>query len=311
MKRFRNIMLVVQGSTDAPQVVKAHEAASLAKANNAKLALYAVVPSAPRIQESLRLGAHDDPISELLRADRLARLSALADSLDVRDVGVGVAIGSPPREIVRHVNDAGHDLVIVLADGSDATSATIRQILRICPCPVWVLKAGFTGERVLAAVDPDDDAQLNRLILELARSQALRHGGELRVVHAWEPYGCSVLVNSDHVDAPPQALASFAAEAEAAHRAALDSTLSTAGFDGDVGIHLIEGSPRRAIAGMIQLYRTDLLVMGSVGSADPDRSVVGGTAEQILKDVGCSVLIAKPPNFVPRQEDRGFTREPR
>ncbi len=126
MKRFQNILLADQCTTAAPVPATAHEAAALAQANNAKLTLHSVVPNPPRAQHMLRLGAHMEAVSGLLAAERTARLISLAETLDIADIGVDVAVGSPPHEIVRRVIHAGHDLVIILTDGSEASAATAR-----------------------------------------------------------------------------------------------------------------------------------------------------------------------------------------
>ncbi len=195
-----------------------------------------------------------------------------------RDVFV-LDADAPATEALRLLADSGYS----------RAPATIRRILRLCPIPVWVLRPGFTGSRILAAIDPDDDPNLNQLILELAQSQAERYDGELHVVHSWEPYGATMM---------PELLRAYASAAEAAHREAFDRTLATAHLPSGTHSHLVGGTLLRSITGLINLYRIDLLVMGSVGRAGLDGIITGNTAEQLFKEVRCSVLVVKPPGFV-------------
>lgn len=299
MRRFRSILYV--DFTTTPHMPSAiGEAQRLAAANDAKLTLYAVVPEPPRLQQMLRLGAKQQPIETLLADERRARLTAFSEALDCPAVEVDVAVGNPPLEIIRRVIVAGHDLVVLASDNSELSAATIRRLLRLCPSPVWVLRPNFDGARVLAAVDPGDDPGLNRLILDLAASQAMRYAGEFHVIHAWEPYGLSAFLGSEFMPTSPAILAELATDAEEAHRAAFEATLSDANIAQNAQLHLVDGSPHRAIIGLIELCRIDLLVMGSVGRGGLDRLLVGNTAEQLLKDVECSVLVVKPPGFISR-----------
>lgn len=297
MKRFRDI-LFADFTTTAEMPAAVNEAASLARANDAELTLYSVVPEPPRLQRGLRLRTNTQPITDLLVEQRRARLTAFAETLAPSAVHVDVDVGSPPVEIVRHVVRAGHDLVIVTADGSEHSAAMVRRVLRLCPSPVWVLRPDFSGARILAAIDPEDDPELNALILELARSQATRYDGRLHVVHAWEPYGHSAALDDEYVVFSPELLDRFAAKAEAVHREAFMTCLADAGISTDTDTHLVDGTPLRAITGLIHLYRIELLVMGSLGRTGLDRILTGNAAEQLFKAVECSVLVVKPPGFV-------------
>lgn len=297
MRRFQDI-LFVDFTTAASMPSAFEEAKRLAAANEAKLTLYGVVPAPPRIQEFLQLGTGKQTLETLVADERRDRLAAFSETLAYPNTTVDVSVGTPPLEIVRRVIRNDHDLVIVTTDGSEHSAATARRVLRLCPAPVWVLRPKFTGARILAAIDPDDDPDLNRLILELAASQSVRYDGELHVVHAWELYGQSALLGGEYLAASPELLGSLARDAESAHSEAFEATLADASLPSGFQRHLVDGSPHRAITGLIQLYRIDLLVMGSIGRSGLDRLFVGNTAEQLLKDVACSVLVVKPPAFV-------------
>ena len=298
MRRFRDILFVpLTERTEAP--VALDEAFRLAAANGARLTLHGDVAEPPLLQQAVGLGDGGPDVTTLLVAEMRDRLRAWVAAMDPGDVPieVDVAVGHRPLEVVRKVREGGHDLVIVAADGSEESAADVRRILRVCPCPVWVLRPPFGGRRVLAAVDPDHAPELNRLILELGRSQAHQHGGELHVVHAWEPHGAGVLADCGHPSASATNLSLRAVDIERAHRVALEEVLCEAGLVLDRNVHFVDGRPVRAITGLIDLYRIDLLVMGSVGRSSRVGVDVGSTAEQVLAEVDRSVLVVKPPGF--------------
>lgn len=297
MRRFRNILFAEQ-NTNCHAHAAINEAATLAKANDAKLTLYGVVNAPPLLQRTLRLGNGEKSIVQIV-SDRLSDgLAGCAARIEDQTVDIEVGTGSPALEIVRKVVRSAHDLVVITTDGSSDSAALVRRVIQLCPSPVWVLRPNFTGERTLAAIDPDDDPRLNRLILDLAQSQSTRYNGELRVVHSWEPYGQSMFLGRDSIPPSPQVRASFAADAETRHRTAFQATLTDAGIGAKTLTHLVDGPPVRAITGLIALYRIDLLVMGAVGQIGGDRVLFGNTAEQVFADVPCSVLVVKPPGFV-------------
>jgi len=58
--------------------------------------------------------------------------------------------------------------------------------------------------------------------------------------------------------------------------------------------HLIKGQPHTAIPRFIEDHDVDLVVMGSVARSGIPGFFVGNTAEKILDNVDCSVLVLKP-----------------
>jgi hypothetical protein len=91
--------------------------------------------------------------------------------------------------MIRQVLRDQHDLVILAAEGKNGVKerlfgGTSMQLMRKCPCPVWVIKPTSREKqmRILAAVDTTRGLpgcpreSLNPLILQLASS--LARGGK-------------------------------------------------------------------------------------------------------------------------------------
>ena len=143
---------------------------------------------------------------DLVLSDKYERIRKLLRRVDIGglDVKTAVIAGKPYVEISNQVKKHGHDLVLKsVANRPASRSRSItrddRDLLRNCPCPVWLVNALSKTNNgcIVAAIDkPEEggtDDVLNRHILEVARSIALAEFRELHIVHAWQLFGESHL----------------------------------------------------------------------------------------------------------------------
>jgi nucleotide-binding universal stress UspA family protein len=72
----------------------------------------------------------------------------------------------------------------------------------------------------------------------------------------------------------------------------IDSQLHRAGFEADRV--LFEGDPVEGILKAVKHHKADLLVLGTHGSRNLERLVLGSTAEEILRKAACPVLTVGP-----------------
>jgi len=289
MRRFRRILVVpVTASSDPPAALT--EAVALAEASGADVRVLGHLDPLSDVEQQ---AADAAGIADLL--DRAAsaveqRLAGWVERIDAASVSVEVAVGSLSAVVANAVESGGHDLVIVAADRSVESAAASLRIVRGAPCPVWLLRPGFEGSCVIAALDLDADAEHNRLILDLASSQAELHGGRVRVMHAWQTGHLELLSRAADHRLDRKTESDIVSAVEWAHRQSLEELL----FDrDDVGdVHLVDGSPGRSILALADLYRADLVVMGA-GDVSAGSSELGPTAEQVLADGECSVLVVR------------------
>lgn len=301
MKRFRKVLVPVD--VQAPKHEALERAVRLAEEYGAQLKLVDVVEELPVF---LSLPAYGYPaLSDTLVGERRRKLESLADDLKSRGVSVETEIlyGKRFLEIIREVLRNGHDLVVRTAepgDGSHVFGTTDMRLLRKCPVPVWLARPNRARKyrRILAAVDPiAEDAGAERLnvqILELAASLAEHEGGELHVLHAWDPVFTGLL------EANKGELAKKIAEAvRDRSRADLDALLDHAAVKLPKNqVHLVRGEASQVIRAFDEKNPVDILVMGTVVRTGIEGFIVGNTAEQILGQVKCSVLAIKPDGFV-------------
>lgn len=304
MRNFKRIL--VHADTTAAANPAVERAAALARHVGADLTIVDVASELPR---------HARLMPEALRArivpDRAARLAALAATLEAgpaRGVRISTVVraGKPAIAIVREALRGGYDVLLKshLVPSDEASAARFdaldMQLLRKCPCPVWLVdpEPPRTG-RVLAAVDPNPEdpveQALNRRIVEMALYLVEAEYRELVILNVWNAFGESLL-------SPLASDEEVAAYVEVAHEAArhdLDECLAPFGDRlGKAIVRLERGEPGPLIPKLAADERVDLVVMGSVARTGIAGLIMGNTAERILNALPCSVLTVKPDGFV-------------
>lgn len=299
MHRFKNILFSPLGDEHNPAAVR--RVADLAFRNDAALTLFGALDEPSLVQRALHTADWLDAAQE---AEEKAMASKLARCAP-KDVNIKVelvtAYGNRSLRIIEQVLTSNHDLVVVTTDEDDEDHATIKRLLRKCPCPVWVIRrTRARTQRVLAAVDPAPNArQLNLTVLQLAASMVELYGGELHVVHAWELYGEATMRSSGFVRTSAAEIEILLAEEEAKHRAAVAELLATNDLeDYPWQVHLHKGPASEVVCDVVAKNRINLLVMGTVARTGVRGLIIGNTAESVVDNVRCSVIAVKPPGFV-------------
>jgi len=304
MKRFKNILLYAGMEQNDAAV---NRAVKLAMENRALLTMMDVVKPIPRALGMMTDVVETDEMQRLVAKDHREKLLKIA--ADYSDTGINIEVlvgcGDPATEIVRQVLAQGHDLVIKTVNGDSEGrrifGSIARSLLRICPCPVWLLKPEIHGEFdvVLAAVDMEDEdethSSLNRDILELGHSIAQRENAKLHIVSVWDVWMEQSLrrrAGDDEIDA---ALAVH----EANIRQRLDQFLRPFQATHDSPqVHLRRGSAASQVRSVADEIEADLMVMGTVCRTGAAGFLIGNTAETVLSDITCSILALKPMGFV-------------
>jgi len=264
-----------------------------------------IVDVLPRVPPGVRHFVTPE-LEEELTDHRRGRLTAVADSVQGVSVTRELLRGRPGTALIQEVLRSGHDLLVRShgrdrAEGSKPFGAIDMELLRHCPCPVWLIaRRGSPSARwrILAAIhaNPGDAAEqeLNGTILDWALTLKAFGDAELTLLQAWTPYGASLLRSRMSPD-------EFTEFIEAARRTE-DEAL--AGFIEpftdrltDVAVELVQGEPEDAIARFAESHGIDVVVMGTVARAGIAGLVMGNTAERVLQRLRGSVLAVKPPDF--------------
>jgi universal stress protein E len=279
------------------------QAKDLAARCGARLKVVDVLPWVP---PSARHFVTADLEQELVE-DRTQRLQSLAAGVATGDVKTELLRGRPATALIREVLAAGHDLLVRshardLADQPKPYGAVDMELLRQCPCPVWLIgprPSPHTPWRLVAAINPNpDDAteqELNRMVVEWALTLRDLTAADLTLLHAWTVFGGSVLRSR----LPEQEFLDYVESARSASQDAMAAFAKplTDRLNG-VTMQVVEGEPDRAISHFVERNGVDLIVMGTVARSGIPGLMMGNTAERVLQRLRGSVLAVKPPGFV-------------
>lgn len=292
MKRFKNLLVYVQGNP--AEDIALPRAVDLAMRNNATIKVIGVVGSESWPSQR--------PRDEAFRELRLRRKELDDYVASFKHQGppieVVVVYGRPADEISRHAIYARHDLVIKQARPEDEgvhrwfVGTTGRRLLRICPCPVWLIRPNREDTRsIIAAIDlvntPERQA-LDTTVMELAISLAELERKELHVVHTWsgfaefalDPSGTGYVPRPYH-DHVTEAVQEYL---QPYHRYLRRSQ-----------IHIECGTPKSCIPDLAQDIGASTVVMGMVAKSGLSSYLVSNSAEKVLPRVEASVMAVRQP----------------
>jgi universal stress protein E len=288
---IRRILVAVKdpGAERLPAVNKAIQ---LAHAFGAELELFHAIVSPVYVDMLALMEGHAEELEgEQLTQyrQRLERIAARA-RLHTASVSVAVAWDYPVYEaIVRRAAEIGADLVVAERHAGRHHAAGVLkladwELLRLCPVPLLLVKRSrpYHAPTVLTAVDPDHaggkTAQLDEAILAAGALVAGGLRGELHVVHACLP--------GPGAEGLP---------------AALEKTLFERGLHRwDIPPehrHLLAGDPRDVIPAIARGVGADIVVAGALSRTGLQRLLIGNTAERLLDELPCDLLIVKPAEF--------------
>jgi nucleotide-binding universal stress UspA family protein len=316
MKRFSNILLVVDEHTDYSAALK--RGVALAQHNQAGLTVCAIVDTVPSDIQMSVIAVTPQEILDIAVTEKRDWLRHITEAVasDGVSLEARVLVGKPFIEMIRQVLRDDHDLIIKCADADRGLrdilfSSTDMHLMRKCPCPVWIIKPTErrTYRRILAAVDQDlekpvSDA-LNRQILQMSTSLALAEQSEAHVVHAWDVFG-EDLLRSRSWNFSEEGFEAMVEEEATARKAWLQDLVTNCGASPEQGtagapaakLHVVKGDPQHVVPVLARELAVDLVVMGTVARTGIAGLFMGNTAESILAQLDCSVLTIKPPGFV-------------
>lgn len=227
---------------------------------------------------------------------RRAMLEDLVSNVRPGDVAVTVAVRRGRRivEVIREVDESGCRLLVLVAPPTtrspSTTEAFINRAARKSPTDVCVLRPPIPHRSgTLAAVDISPrDRRLASRILALVGG-ITPTGDDVQVVHVLE-------VAEDWEEESPRVEEDVRREMSERRRA-LEELLDSAGAGGDVHLDVVAGEPVERIEHLVRVRRPALVAVGTVSDAETEGALLGNTAEALLRELECSMLLVKPPGF--------------
>ena len=247
----------------------------------------------------LNPGSRDKARERLLqeRQDWLGSLAAplLAEGLNVQ---IAVRWGRPLHEaILARVAELQPDLLLKAANDHGVLrrlflSNSCWQLIRHSSVPLWLVHHGdFAGyQRLCAAVDPlhsaDKPAALDHRLLSTASQLAELLQLEPHCLHCYSPLPPSLLFDAELIADYPQYVQTCGKQ----HREAFERLLEKYPLL-STNQHLLEGYPEEAIPHFVRKESIDLLLMGAVSRSHLESAIIGNSAERVLEQVDCDLLV--------------------
>lgn len=311
MFKLRRILVPIKDFRRRGQPA-ALKAAQLARACGATIELfhaYDDLIDVYAVPDALETGKFEQAEHDRIRA-RLEKLAQRLRALGAR-VSTAVQTDYPAHEaIIRRAARLKADLIVLDAHGHHRAPALLRvtdwELLRHSPIPVLLVKSprAYRRPAIVAAVDPQHGFSkptgLDAGILTAALVLEHALGGKLHAVHAYVPIPATVMSAENY---SPGLAASLQRLAERQARTSLRKLLGRSRIPKSRW-HLVPRHPLDAIPQVARETGAGIVVMGAISRSGLKRVFIGNTAERVLDDLGCDVLVVKPKGFdarVPKQ----------
>jgi universal stress protein E len=306
MSAIRRILVAVDPfrARSFPAVLKA---AQLARACDAEIELFHSLAS-PLYADvrSFALRGLKDVEGELLQK-ALRRLETIADRLRLHSIKVSIAAewDFPVYEaVIRRAERRKADLIVVSRHSGRHIAPRMLQLtdwelIRWSRIPVLLVKNPHAYRRpvVLAAIDPTHafakPLALDEEILGIGGLLARALAGKLKAVHAYARVPADAL---GLLGRNPNALQRIERQAKQLAKRQFDRALRTSRI-AQSSRYLISQHPINGIIEAAQKSRASMLIMGAVSRTGIKRFLIGNTAERILDELSCDILVVKPANF--------------
>ncbi|MBL8962538.1 MAG: universal stress protein [Phycisphaeraceae bacterium] len=239
----------------------------------------------------------------LVRDARLAWkefASTIPDTPDAAGLELDIRINNRVVGLIDHARSTNADLLVVGALGDQAPDVGAGTVATGCvrkaPCDVLLVRDTHRGpyRTILACVDFSDSALR---ALGAAARFARREGAALHIINVYEgtanpfPFSTSLQRAIDDSNAQTAALV----------RERLDRFIARAGpdFPGTTPtLHTVDAaSCGRGIVQCAKALGSDLIVLGTRGRSNLRDTLLGSTAERVLRDSRSSILAVRPAEF--------------
>jgi universal stress protein E len=294
-----NMLLVVIDPTRQAQPAL-ERAAWLARKSGAALELLVCEYHATLEGSSLFSASSREKARDKLLQERESWLQELARPL--RDEGLQVQTcvrwGKPLHELVlKRAAELKPGMLFKAASDHGVMSRLFLtnscwQLIRHSQVPLWLVHHGEFGNyrRLCAAVDPlhsiDKPAALDHRLLMAARELGKLLDLEPHCLHCHAPLPPSMLFDAQLVAEYPEYLKNTSEQRHLAFDQLLTQYPQIQPYS-----HLIEGYPEEVIPHFVRNESIDLLLMGAVSRSHLDETLIGNTAERVLEQVDCDLLV--------------------
>ena len=262
------------------------KAAALAARCGARLTLLNTFVLPQPMADVARISARE--IIDAALRDRRRKLEKLAAGLRRGKGRRGLRVqcvvewDHPEHEaLVRYVLAARPDLLVAETSHHNRLvrwilSNTDWELIRGCPCPLWLVRGGALPKKpsLLVAIDPGHAharrSQLDSRLLGAAQTLVQNFGGTISIIHADD-------VQNSRIDA---------VERLANRYGVLPANR-----------YVFPGEATRVLPEAVWHVGADILLLGAVSRSRLEQPFIGTTAERVIDRVECDVFVVKPVGY--------------
>jgi len=170
-------------------------------------------------------------------------------------------------------------------------SNTDWQLIRLCPMPLMLIKpyGWHVNGSIVAAVDPlhtkSDQSKLDDELISTAEYLAQLTDQTPSVFHAY--------YYPDSKDSHSRSTTPQSRELGRRHNQAIYKLLATHNICPEY-LKIINGETQSELLYFMQSVNCNVLVVGALSRSKLERIIVGNTAEKILDNAPCDILVLKP-----------------
>ena len=300
---YRKILVATDFSTASDAALD--QAVWLARETGTGIVLAHTLPDLRRLVTTLPVEARRDFIygdhhlfEQEVRRESDAKLRTVIDGLNAPGINITseTLLGTPYFEITHAVQQEGYDLVLAGTRGLSKweqffIGSTARQLVRNCPCSVWIVKDEHRGppKKILATTDFSDGSlkavREGLRVAQLAKS-------EFHLLHVIEELDEELIKRSPHGSPMRKDINAYSRQRLESFIRLLDTDPSR------VTMHLSLGAAWKEIPRTTKHLGADLVVIGTLGRTGLSRLLLGNTAEKVLETCDSSLLTVKPDEFI-------------
>jgi universal stress protein E len=314
MAKARRHILVAVRDLHHPPLKVLRKAGALARGLGASLELFHAItlPNPGRSYPETLTARGADEQAQSAVATAQERLARMGRHPTLRDVTVRCSANwdFPPHEaIIRRARASRATLILAATHLRERLMLrnTDWELIRHCPTPLLLVKSPRPYRRpvVLAAVDPFHagarPADLDRKLLQAGAEVAQSLHGRLHLFHAAAP----LLTAAPFL--PEAAPLGLSPAVQRMHDEVIAKGLQR--LAQRVGIpaarrHVALGDVSDALPRISRRLRASIVIMGAISRSALKRLFIGNSAERVLDEIGCDVLVIKPRGFLSRVPPR-------
>jgi universal stress protein E len=302
-RRWRSFLVTIRDCEHPPRALLT-KATRIAQRYNGKIELLHVIAQ----PYALPSGSGDiEATTKSTVEQKTAGLERVANRLRKTGIKVSCKVvwDYPAADaIVRYVSATQPDVVLAESHHHNLLSRwfishTEWELIRSCPRPLWLVKTPRLADdlKVLTAVDPfHANAKPAALDEEILRNATIAaQDGKLGLSHIYAP---PIVMISGGMGEPLWVAAPAIELKRTQQRVkqAVDTLAERYGVKKADRI-VLAGDVSSELAVEAKRWGANLLVMGAVSRSALKRIFIGNTAERVIENVNCDVLVVKPRSF--------------